>query len=89
MLAPLEDVQAKSNLHSISLTTDAVALFVWLSAGTVLGHFSDNGFLMAEESADVNFTSDIPVTTDQLRFNLSVTCLNCLGPTYAVMSNIK
>ncbi|KAK8786238.1 hypothetical protein V5799_007398 [Amblyomma americanum] len=68
----------KANVHVIGLTTDGVALFVWLSAGKVKGHFSDNGFIMTEHKGTVTFTSDLSVTTEQLRANLTVTCLNCL-----------
>ncbi|XP_077485138.1 beta-mannosidase-like [Amblyomma americanum] len=68
----------KANVHVIGLTTDGIALFVWLSAGKVKGHFSDNGFIMTERKGTVTFTSDLSVTTEHLRANLTVTCLNCL-----------
>ncbi|XP_064470173.1 beta-mannosidase-like [Ornithodoros turicata] len=76
--------------HTITLTTNHVALFVWLSSGRVRGRFSDNGFLMAQESVRVNFTSDFPVALDILLSNLTLTCLNChSGSGYSPMSPIK
>ncbi|XP_075550189.1 uncharacterized protein LOC142583585 [Dermacentor variabilis] len=70
--------EAKSNVHEVDLSTDGVALFVWLSAGKIRGRFSDNGFVMTERQLSVTFTSDLSVTSEQLRSNLTVTCLNCL-----------
>ncbi|XP_037517052.1 beta-mannosidase-like [Rhipicephalus sanguineus] len=71
--------EEKSNVHEIDLTTDGVALFVWLSAGKIRGRFSDNGFVMTERQISVTFTSGLSVTSDQLRSNLTATCLNCLS----------
>lgn len=71
--------EEKSNVHEIDLTTDGIALFVWLSAGKIRGRFSDNGFVMTERQIRVTFTSDLSVTSDQLRSNLTATCLNCLS----------
>nr|XP_050035730.2 beta-mannosidase-like [Dermacentor andersoni] len=70
--------EAKANVHKVDLSTDGVALFVWLSAGKIRGRFSDNGFVMTERQLSVTFTSDLSVTSEQLRSNLTVTCLNCL-----------
>ncbi|KAH6929670.1 hypothetical protein HPB50_003811 [Hyalomma asiaticum] len=68
----------KSNVHEVYLSTDGIALFVWLSAGKIRGRFSDNGFIMTERQLRVTFTSDLSVTAEQLRSNLTATCLNCL-----------
>ncbi|KAL1417940.1 hypothetical protein MTO96_006007 [Rhipicephalus appendiculatus] len=73
-----DTTEEKSNVHEIDLTTDGVALFVWLSAGKIRGRFSDNGFVMTERHLRVTFTSDLSVTADHLRSNLTATCLNCL-----------
>ncbi|KAM7282182.1 beta-mannosidase [Ixodes scapularis] len=60
-----------SNVHEIELKTDAVALFVWLSAGRVRGRFSDNGFIMVDKTTSLTFTSDLPLDVAQLRLNIS------------------
>ncbi|KAM7315503.1 beta-mannosidase [Ixodes scapularis] len=79
-----------SNVHEIELKTDAVALFVWLSAGRVRGRFSDNGFIMVDKTTSLTFTSDLPLDVAQLRLNISVTCLNCLRHAgYSPMADIK
>lgn len=79
-----------SNVHEIELKTDAVALFVWLSAGRVRGRFSDNGFIMVDKTTSLTFTSDLPLDVAQLRLNISVTCLNCLRHAgYSPIADIK
>ena len=41
--------------YRISLTTDAVAPFVWLEASGIKGRFCNNGFLMFQQKESVMF----------------------------------
>ncbi|KAK7109882.1 beta-mannosidase-like [Littorina saxatilis] len=61
---------------TITLTTDAIAPFVWLEAGSMMGRFSDNGFLLVKMTFTVTFTAwrdDVDIHT--LRSHLSVRSL--------------
>ncbi|KAK7109884.1 beta-mannosidase-like [Littorina saxatilis] len=61
---------------TITLTTDAIAPFVWLEAGSMMGRFSDNGFLLVKVTFTVTFTAwrdDVDIHT--LRSQLSVLSL--------------
>ncbi|XP_077483314.1 beta-mannosidase-like [Amblyomma americanum] len=62
-------------VFSVGLRTDNVALFVWLNAHNVSGHFSDNGFLLKEQTSAVNFYTRENVTAQQLREALTVNSL--------------
>ncbi|XP_070207159.1 beta-mannosidase-like isoform X2 [Littorina saxatilis] len=42
---------------SIDLATTAIAPFVWLEAGSIMGRFSTNGFLMVKPTTMVKFTA--------------------------------
>lgn len=57
------------------MTTDNIALFVWLESHQVAGHFSDNGFLQVEPTKTVTFYGDSDVTLEEIVANLSVTHL--------------
>ncbi|KAK7109883.1 beta-mannosidase-like [Littorina saxatilis] len=61
---------------TITLTTDAIAPFVWLEAGSMMGRFSDNGFLLVKMTFTVTFTAwRDDVDSHTLRSQLSVLSL--------------
>ncbi|KAK3731374.1 hypothetical protein RRG08_017942 [Elysia crispata] len=64
-----------STVFEIEVSADVPALFVWLSAGSVKGHFSDNGFHMLSSSAKVQFFAQQPIRSLTLRPQLSVKSL--------------
>lgn len=59
----------------IQLRTDNIALFVWLNAHSVTGHFSDNGFLMKDRVCTVQFYTRENVTAHSLEEALTVSSL--------------
>ncbi|XP_054259027.1 beta-mannosidase isoform X2 [Macrosteles quadrilineatus] len=66
----------KSNSEFIvTVVTDSVALFVWLDAVEVAGHFSHNGFLMVNNETQVTFSAKQPVTADTLKTALRIRSL--------------
>ena len=64
--------QEDDAVFEIRLSSDVPALFVWLSAGSVKGHFSDNGFHMLESVVPVKFFARQPTTVEVLKSQLSV-----------------
>ncbi|XP_003737413.1 beta-mannosidase [Galendromus occidentalis] len=61
------------NEFEIVVEASAPAPFTWLEAGSVAGHFSDNGFFLHAPKKFLNFiTSDGSITQDQLTGELSV-----------------
>ncbi|XP_070174376.1 beta-mannosidase-like [Littorina saxatilis] len=62
-------------VFTITLTTTAIAPFVWLEAGSIMGRFSDNGFLLVKPSTTVKFSAWRDVDTDVLLEHLSVRSL--------------
>lgn len=61
--------------YNITLSTSAIAPFVWLEAYQVMGRFSDNGFLMVLPKKVITFYCWTDVTVDSLNFALSVKSL--------------
>ncbi|CAG5115500.1 unnamed protein product [Candidula unifasciata] len=63
----------RANEHTVDIevSSDAIALFVWLSVDNVRGHFSDNGFLLFTPSRRVRFyasdTVDVGYFSSHLR----------------------
>uniref|UniRef100_A0A8C6SKE6 Beta-mannosidase n=1 Tax=Neogobius melanostomus TaxID=47308 RepID=A0A8C6SKE6_9GOBI len=86
-LSPLKDAQgilqpnitAKVWKHNeafiVFLQSDAIAPFVWLDVGTVLGRFSANGFLMATSNITVSFYPWRPTNITELSQSLLITTL--------------
>lgn len=68
---------------NVTVTTDKLALFVWLDPHNITGYFSDNGFLMREPCMDLEFFTPQGVTSDDLKSVLTITSL----PTSATGSN--
>ena len=56
----------------ITIKTDAVALYVWLEAEDISGHFDKNGFLMDKPTFEVKFFAKSNVTSGMLTDALSI-----------------
>ncbi|XP_064471822.1 beta-mannosidase-like [Ornithodoros turicata] len=52
---------------NVTVATNFIALFVWLDAHNVTGHFSDNGFVMLEPTMSLQFFTREGITPDYLR----------------------
>ena len=61
------------NEYEINLTTEEIALFVWLET-EVAGVFSDNGFHMIESKKTIKFQAREP--TDLEKVNDSITIMS-------------
>ena len=59
----------------VVVTTDVVALFVWLDSHRIIGTFSANGFLHVLPSRTVHFTANEATTVEALTAELTVTHL--------------
>jgi hypothetical protein len=60
----------------VKIYTNAIALFVWLDQGEeIKGRWSDNSFIMTENTRTVTFLSLQPVTVYQLLVHLKITSL--------------
>ncbi|BFZ22342.1 hypothetical protein BsWGS_25381 [Bradybaena similaris] len=57
---------------NIQVSTDAIALFVWLATDNIQGHFSDNGFVMLTPDTTVKFYALEQVTADQISAQIRV-----------------
>ncbi|XP_060536178.1 beta-mannosidase [Cylas formicarius] len=66
--------------YAITLTSDKIALFVWLDSHAIRGKFSENGFLLVEANRTVYFTSESETSADDLKKVLTVT--NLKDPEY-------
>ena len=60
---------------TVSISTNAIAPFVWLEAYGVKGRFSDNGFLMIKPKVTLTFYAWQPVDAVTLRKALTVKSL--------------
>lgn len=58
------------------LTTDNIALFVWLEVGNIRGRFSENGFHMFEQKKEVIFHAHEMTTMELLRDSVKITVLS-------------
>ncbi|CAG5129202.1 unnamed protein product, partial [Candidula unifasciata] len=65
-------IQVDENTFNIQVSTNAIALFVWLSTVNIPGHFSDNGFVMLTPVTTVQFLAQALVSVDQLLAELHV-----------------
>lgn len=57
----------------IVLSTDNIALFVWLEIGNIHGRFSENGFHMFAEKKEIIFHAHEATTVELLRNNMKLT----------------
>ena len=55
----------------VTLTSDVIAPFVWLTVVGVKGHFSDNGFLMTQPRLTVTFLALEKVTTSEVKVTVT------------------
>lgn len=60
----------------IELITNNIILFVWLEAGNICGHFSENGFHMFENTKKILFHACDVTTSEMLRTTLKITTLS-------------
>uniref|UniRef100_V5GTZ4 Beta-mannosidase B n=1 Tax=Anoplophora glabripennis TaxID=217634 RepID=V5GTZ4_ANOGL len=67
--------QSDEGIYEIEITTDNIALFVWLDTNKIKGRFSDNGFLQVNESRKVYFYSEEETTAEDLQKDLTITNL--------------
>ncbi|CAN7939245.1 unnamed protein product, partial [Ixodes hexagonus] len=59
-------------VFSLTLVSDKVALFVWLSSHGVSGQFSDNGFLVKDPTRQLEFSTREDVTAEELGRQITV-----------------
>nr|CAI5847146.1 unnamed protein product [Callosobruchus analis] len=59
--------------YSINLTTENIALFVWLDSHKIPGRFSENGFLQVVEQREIFFYADVESCEAQLSEELTIT----------------
>jgi beta-mannosidase len=74
----IESIKSLNDSHfEIILSSDAIALFVWLdlNINNFFGKFSDNGFHMTSPNKKIIFMTPSKVTADYLRENLKVISL--------------
>ncbi|KAL3837189.1 hypothetical protein ACJMK2_022560 [Sinanodonta woodiana] len=73
----ITSIQAGPNtgIFTVTLSTDAIAPFVWLETYGVKGRFSDNGFLMVHSQKNVTFTAWEVVDVPTLRKSMTVKSL--------------
>ncbi|XP_029170747.1 beta-mannosidase [Nylanderia fulva] len=60
----------------IELSTDNIALFVWLEVGNIRGRFSENGFHMFEKKKEIIFHAYEGTTIELLRSNIRLVTLS-------------
>ena len=82
MLQIVELTQASDRVFTVKLSTTAITPFVWLEAGSIMGRFSDNGFLMHKATTTVNFMAWEDVDYHTLHAALSVRCLSDVYKSY-------
>lgn len=58
------------------LSTDNIALFVWLEVGNIRGRFSENGFHMFERKKEIIFHAHEGTTIELLRSNIRLVSLS-------------
>ncbi|XP_050296169.1 beta-mannosidase-like isoform X1 [Anthonomus grandis grandis] len=62
----------KANTFEVTLTSDNIALFVWVDSHVVRGRFSENGFMQVLAVKTVEFYSDSNITANELQKYLTV-----------------
>ncbi|XP_074036619.1 beta-mannosidase [Leptinotarsa decemlineata] len=63
-------------IYSITIETDQIALFVWLESPVISGTFSENGFLMVNNTKTVYFNSEEEsISPEELSETLTLTHL--------------
>lgn len=67
--------QSDEGIYEIEITTDNIALFVWLDTNKIKGRFSENGFLQVTGKRNIYFYSEEETTADDLLKDLTITNL--------------
>ncbi|XP_015178128.1 PREDICTED: beta-mannosidase isoform X2 [Polistes dominula] len=62
--------------YEIELTTNEIALFVWLEVKTIDGRFSENGFHIFQKTKYIKFHAYEATTPDMLTKNIQITTLS-------------
>ncbi|XP_064488167.1 beta-mannosidase-like isoform X2 [Ornithodoros turicata] len=60
---------------AVTVGTNHIALFVWLDAHNISGYFSDNGFVMLEQTMVLDFFTKETVTPEHLRSAMTAVSL--------------
>lgn len=68
-------VRPGEKVFEVHIRTRNIALFVWISAGTVRGRFSDNGFLLKRPTRVVQFYTVETLSAGDLKEKLTVKSL--------------
>ncbi|XP_067207111.1 beta-mannosidase [Linepithema humile] len=71
----------------IVLSTDNIALFVWLEVGNIRGRFSENGFHMFQREKEIIFHAHEATTVELLRKNIKLTALSDIYNTHENFDN--
>lgn len=67
--------QDSAREFTVTVSTNAIALFVWLESADILGRFSDNGFLMLTPKTTLKFYAWQEVDYATLHASMTVHCL--------------
>ncbi|XP_077492323.1 beta-mannosidase-like [Amblyomma americanum] len=67
--------EAGINKFDVVISTDRIALFVWLTARNLSGRFSDNGFLLKDPIKIIQFTTRNNVTPELLKDAITIETL--------------
>lgn len=65
----------KANTFEIDITTDGVAVFVWLEINSIAGEFSDNGFLLVTPTRTIEFVAKEEVAREKLQQAITIISL--------------
>ncbi|XP_057669222.1 beta-mannosidase-like isoform X1 [Diorhabda carinulata] len=73
----IDDIRKISDagVFIIEISTDQIALFVWLESLDIRGNFSENGFLMVQPKRVVFFNSEEQTSTEYLLKTITITHL--------------
>lgn len=66
----------------IVLSTDNIALFVWLEVGNIRGRFSENGFHMFVKKKEIIFHAHETTTVELLQNNIKLTHISDIYNAY-------
>lgn len=72
----------------IILSTDNIALFVWLEVGNIRGRFSENGFHMFAQKKEIIFHAHEAITPELLRNDIKLTHLSNIYNTHGNFDDI-
>ncbi|KAJ8947266.1 hypothetical protein NQ318_014162 [Aromia moschata] len=78
----VKEISSEEYIYEIGITTNEIALFVWLDAGKIRGKFSENGFILVSANRTLYFYSEQSTTEEELQGALTIT--NLLDPQYFV-----